>query len=471
VLIFDMLGESGELQLIVELIERRANLLLVEDEIILECARKIGPQENRYRVSLPQHPYVLPPPQTDKLNPDELSPRVINRLLMQTPNEKAWLALVKHVYGFSPLLAKEAVFRAYQRVNLTAAEANPYSLDAALASFLPALLRHEWQAGVAVDEAGLAQGVAVYPLTHLGVWQPAATVSEALNTYYGRLEGSAAYEAAREPIRQQLENAREKVARKLASLHRSLVDDSEFERLRKSGELLLAYQYTIKPGQTLLEAQYEVDGEPLQIELDPALTPLENAQSYFARYDKAKRGRRQLPQHIEETQHELEFLDQLETDLMLAENWQDIGEVQETLMKKGYWQGKRTEHPKGGRSGPLRFTTPDGFVIWVGRNARQNEDVTFRKADSGDLWLHAREAPGAHVVIKTNGRKVPQAVIEQAAALAAYYSKQREETKVKVMLAERRHVRKLKRGHTGQVLVRQELRSIMVKPARPDESP
>lgn len=464
VLIFDFLDETGEIQLILEMIERRANLLIVENEIILDCVRRVGADENRYRVSLPKHPYVPPPPMEGKIHPAELNPKTLNTLLMREPDQKAWSVLVKNVYGFSPMLAKEAIYRAYGEINLKASSVNPYGLDAALGSFLRSLLRHEWKPGVAIDENNAVLGVAAYPLTHLGEWETMATVSESLSSYYGRIEGGAVYEAAREPIRAQIKTARQKLERKLGSLKKSLVDDSEVEHLRMSGELLLAYQYTIQKGQTLLEEQYEVDGDPIKIKINPKLTPLENAQAYFEKYEKAKRGRQQVPEFIAETEREIEFLDQLETDVDLAENWQDIGEVQETLMKKGYWQGKKVDHPKGGKSGPLRYTTPDGFVIWVGRNARQNEDVTFKKGDDFDIWMHARSVPGSHVVVKTNGRKVPQAVLEQAARFAAYYSKLRADDKVDVMMAERRHVRKLKRGHPGQVLVREELGNLRVKP-------
>ncbi len=471
VLIFDFLDETGEVQLILEMIERRANLLLVENDIIADCVRRVGADENRYRVSLPKHPYVPPPPMEGKTHPAELNPKVLNSLLMREPDQKAWSVLVKNVYGFSPFLAKEAIFRAYGRIDMRASEVNPYGLDAALGSFLRSLLRNEWQPGVAVGEGGQVLGVAAYPLTHLGEWEPMPTISEALSSYYGRLEGGAVYEAAREPIRLQIQNAQKKLERKLGSLKKSLVERADVEHLRMAGELLLAYQYNIQKGQTLFEAEYEVDAPPLKIKLDPELSALDNAKAYFEKYEKAKRGRQQVPEYIAQVESELEFLDQLATDLDLAENWQDIGEVQETLMKKGYWQGKKVQHPKGGQSGPLRYVTPDGFVIWIGRNARQNEDVTFKKGEDMDIWMHARGVPGSHVVIKTNGRKVPPAIMEQAARFAAYYSKLRTEEKVDVITAERRHVRKLKGGHPGQVLVREELGNLRVKPMAVPEKP
>lgn len=465
IIIFNLSSADSEMQLIIEMIERRANIILVQDGVILECARRVSGKDNRYRVLLPKHDYIPPPPLTGKIEPDSLNAMLLDGIMRRYPDEKAWQALVKGVLGFSPVLAKEIVFRATHDLNTTAIDINPYQLNAALAAILPPLLRHQWQAGVGLNKAGAPEQLTVYPLTHLDEWQSAESVSAALNMYHGELSGAAVYEAAKFAVREQLDNAQNRVARKLGSLQKQLVGDSQVEHLRQSGELLLAYQYTMQKGQTLLEAQYDPEGEPLKIKVNPKLTPLENAQSYFARYDKAKKARAKVPKQIRQTQLEAAFLIQLDADLDLAENWDDIGEVQSTLQKVGYWRGQKTSTPQTGRAAPLKFTTPEGFLIWVGRNARQNEEVTFSKGSNEDLWLHARGIGGAHVIIKTNGRDVPDAVITQAASLAAYYSKNKNEAKVEVMVAERRYVLKPKHGNVGQVRVREELSSVLVKPA------
>ncbi|MCI0711986.1 MAG: NFACT family protein [Chloroflexi bacterium] len=463
IITFHLIGPDNEMQLHMELIERRANIILVEDGLIIDSARRVGGKENRYRLILPKHEYVPPPPQQGKLNPGDLKPDTIDSLMRRFKDTDAVTALVKGVLGMSPLLAQEIIFRAHKDVNIGAMDINPYTVHAAMTPLVPPLLRHQWQPGVGYSDKGLPEAVTVFPLTYIQ-WEPTGDVSAALNIFHGELEGPAAYEAAKIPIREQLMNAREKVRRKLYSLEKQNVDDSDVERLRQSGELILAYQYSMQKGQKILEAQYEVEGDPLQIKLNTELTPLENAQDYFEKYNNAKRARAQLPKLIAETRDELDYLDQVDADLDMAEDWQDIGEVQDFLMKNGYWQGKRTERPQTGKSAPLKFSTKEGFVIWVGRNSRQNEQVTWDKAGLDDLWLHARGIPGSHVVIKTNGQKVPEHVLEQAAGLAAYYSKARDENKVLVLVAERRYLRKPKRGKPGQVLVRQERPSLLVAP-------
>lgn len=465
ILIFDFVGEDIQLQLILEMITRRANLILTDGSLILECARRVGPQDNRYRIILPKHEYVPPPPLEGKIEPAYVTPDVIERLLRQHAKDKANTALTKGIVGFSPLLSREVVYRAYQSVDAKAADVNPYTLYAAYESIVPRLLRGDFQPGVVVDDDEMPTTIFVAELQHLN-WQPTETVSDALNQLYGELKGEAAYEAARQPIYEQIKKARHRLNGRLVSLERENTDQSVVEHLRMSGELLLAYQYTLEPNQTLLEAQYEVDGDPLQIKIDPDMTPLENAQRYFERYEKKKRAVAQIPERIEETQQELDYLDQLELDLSMAENWNEIGEVQDALQRNGYWQGKKQAQPKGGKSGPHKATI-GSFVVFVGRNARQNDQLLDR-SEPYDLWMHVRGAPGSHVIIKTNAKPVPDEVLEAAASFAAYYSKKRSESKVNVMVAERRHVRKLKGGKPGQVLVHQERSTLLVEPAPVD---
>jgi predicted ribosome quality control (RQC) complex YloA/Tae2 family protein len=288
-------------------------------------------------------------------------------------------------------------------------------------------------------------------------WHRVVSTSEAIAAFYGAPVGEDAYNAAKVPVHAAIHEAQAKLQGKLASLERSLTDESERETLRQSGELILAYQYGLQKGQAELRAQYDPDQPELVIPLDSALTPLENAQQYFSRYDKAKRALEDVPRLVKETRNEINFLAQLDTDLEMATNWPEIDEVQQALQSKGYWRGKRAGRMGGGKSAPIKLVTKDGYVIWVGRNSRQNEMVTFDKGGSKDLWLHARDVPGAHVIIKFDGRQIPDPVIEQAAEISAYYSARRGESRVIVDVTQRKYVKKIKGGGPGMVTYRNEL--------------
>jgi predicted ribosome quality control (RQC) complex YloA/Tae2 family protein len=419
---------------------------------------RVGPDENRYRVSLPNHEYMPPPPQVSKLSPLGLTLENLTGIFAQNedPNRKTQQVLTARMLGVSPLVGREIVYRASGNPDQKAGDADPERLLPALQSVITPLERREWRPGVAETERGI-EAFSVYPLQCVSGWRRTETVSETLTLFYNAPVGADAYKAAKEPVREAIHEAMAKVRGRLASLQRSMTDDAEREVLRQSGELILAYQYAIQKGQTELRAQYEADAPELVISLDANTTPLENAQRYFEKYNKAKRALDDVPGLIEGTEAELGFLAQLETDLELATNWPEIDEVQQALQAKGYWRGKPAQRiAGGGKSAPLRLVTPEGYVIWVGRNSRQNEIVTFDKGSPNDLWLHVRDVPGAHVIIKTDGRPAPESVIERAAALAAYYSAKQNEGKVIVDVTYRRYVKKIKGAGPGMVTYRNE---------------
>ncbi|HEX3051243.1 MAG TPA: NFACT family protein [Aggregatilineaceae bacterium] len=456
VLILDIDGPEGTFELIAEPMERRANLLLVrDDQTIVDCLRRVGPQDNRFRISLPGQPYAPPPPQKLKRDPHSLTLMLLADLLNNQAGEKTRQILTDKLLGFSPQVAKEVVFRATGAINTKAADTSPRTLLNVIEDLFGAFKDGQWEAGNAVEEM-MISAFSAYEVTHLGEWSPTETLSKAVEGYYGAFVGEDAYDAAKKPVQEMISEAKERIQKKLDALKRSLQDEAALEHLRHSGELLLAYQYNLTRGQTVLRAQYEVDGPELEIELDPKMTPLENAQRYFEKYDKAKRAREGVPQLVDATQQELDYLSQLESDLQMAANWPEIGEVQDALQAGGYWRGTRTQRPGGSKAGPLKVTTDAGYVIWVGRNSRQNEIVTFDKGGPDDVWLHVHGVPGAHVIIKSSGRDVPDDVMQRAAALAAYYSTARSENKVLVDVTKRKYVRKIKGGKPGMVTYRNE---------------
>lgn len=448
-------GPEGEFLLIIEPMDRRSNVLLVRDGIIMDCMRRVGPDENRVRLSLPGHQYVAPPPQPLKRAPTLLTPALVGEMLDADPGKMAWRLLTEKLLGFSPMLAKEAIYRAAGRIDSRAEDVSARALHEVIAGLMERLEKARFEPGTASVD-GLVNAFAAYEITHLPGFQPTDGISEALSAFYGAPVGEEAYDAAKKPVLAQIEEATEKLSRRLEGLRRQARDQSELERLRQSGELILAYQYQIAPRQATFSAQYDFDAPPLNIKLDVALSPVDNAKHYFEQYEKAKRGAAEIPGLIKAAENELDYLRQLETDLKIAANWPEIGEVQDALQTNGYWRGPKSARARGGKSGPLKVSTPEGIVIWVGRNSRQNDEVTFGKGRSEDLWLHVRGVPGAHVIIKSGGRSVPAAVLNRAASLAAYYSAARGEGHALVDVTERRYVRKIKGGKPGMVTYRNE---------------
>jgi predicted ribosome quality control (RQC) complex YloA/Tae2 family protein len=464
ILHIDVTGSEGDVTLIVEPMPRRSNVILVQGETVLDCARRVGPEDNRYRVTLPAQPYVAPPPLTGRLDPATITREQIYGIFDQNQDEDKEVRrlLGARLLGFSTMMGCEVVFQAAGDDKLVAKDADIDAIYEVLVGFMGPLARREWQPGV-VEQGGEVEGFTIFPVTYMDGWRPVETVSEALTAYFGAPSGPDGYKIAKKPVREAVREAKIREGNKLKSLRGSLTDESEREKLRQSGELILAYQYMLEAGQGELVAQYDPNADPLKIRLDPQLDALENAQRYFKKYDKAKRALADVPQLVEETENRLSYLEQLQTDIDLAGNWVEIDEVRQELREMGYWQGQAPKKIGGsGKTGPMRLLLGDGFVTWVGRNSRQNDMATFGKGGGDDLWLHARDVPGAHVVIKFDGRTIPEDVIEQAAAMAAYYSKLRGEGNVVVDVTQCKHVRKIKGAAPGMVTYKNEMTRTVV---------
>jgi predicted ribosome quality control (RQC) complex YloA/Tae2 family protein len=239
--------------------------------------------------------------------------------------------------------------------------------------------------------------------------------------------------------------------------------------LKEKGEAILAYAYQLQPGQRELAVAWPGHSSPLKIELDPVLSPSENAQDYFNRYRKGQRAGDEIPAQLEKISLEETYLEQLEQDLAMAENRPEIDAVALALTEAGYYRSKqnRKKQHKQAQSGYLRLTAPGGARVWVGKNALQNAHLTFDRAGADDLWLHARDVPGAHVIIPTAQGLPGETDVFWAAAVAAYYSRARRDTSVEVDVTLKKYVRPIKGATPGLVTYRHES-TLRVVPEAPD---
>lgn len=464
-------GPEGETLMIQELIDRRANTILVQSGRVLEALQRVGPELNRFRTVLPGQPYCPPPPQ-NKLDPTDVTELRIRRMLEAAePGQPAWRMLVDNVAGVSPLFAREVIFQASGNATTLVGDCTRIGplLDAFQEGLIP-YWEHEWQPSIVLDDTGVVTAFAPYPLSHLGDPVLIPSISEALGRYYGLLLGADPYQTAKKPLEEAVDRARRRLARKRASLVRQAPAQEVLEEQRQKGELILAYSSQITPGQQEFRAQYTPEGPMLVIRLDPKLTPVVNAQRYFRAYEKSKRAVADVPKRLRATDLEISYLEQLATDLELATNWPEIDQVREALSAAKLLRGPPSTRPQGAASGPLRVVSDDGLIILVGRNSHHNEEITFRRAAPDDLWLHARGVPGGHVLIKSGGRPVPERSVHLAAQLAAGHSAARFETNVAVDIVVRKRVKRVggNRGTPGMVTYRGE-ETIRVTPKRSTE--
>ncbi|MDE3088195.1 MAG: NFACT family protein [Chloroflexota bacterium] len=440
---FDHAAE-GVSTLVVETIGKYSNLILVDaGGVVIDALKRVPATINRARVVLPNHAYVPPPPQA-KLSPSQIDAPDLARVLAENRGAPLRQVLVRLVAGVSPLLAREVAFRAAVR---TDAPADPTRVGEILAT-LAQLSHAPWQPTITFEDDE-PSAFAPYPITHSPNRQSFESISAAIEAFYGTPDS---YAAAKEPLRAQLADARDKLARKRDALAQSLPREGKIERLRVSGETILAYAARVTPGQEILLAETEIGR--LEIPLNPTLSAVKNAQKFFKEYHRAKDAAARVPALFATANAEVEYAEQMLNDLELAENRAEIDAVILAAREGGLITAAKPR-TKAVVSEPRVFQSGDGFTILVGKNARQNEEITFRRAKPDDLWLHARDVAGAHVVILRAGRTVPDATVQEAAALAAQYSQARGNARVDVVVAPRKNVHRVRGGRAGMVTVRE----------------
>ena len=279
------------------------------------------------------------------------------------------------------------------------------------------------------------------------------SISGVLETYYAMKNRITRIRQKSSDLRRVVNTALERNVKKYDLQQKQLKDTDKREKYRIYGELLNTYGYSCQPGDTSLKAVNYYNGEEITIPLDGTLSAGENAKKYFDRYGKLKRTREALEELLVETKEEIDHLESISTALDIALDEADLVQLKEELIEYGYI---RRKGPTGKKqkitSHPFHYRSSEGFDIYVGKNNFQNEELSFKFASGNDWWFHAKGQPGSHVIVKTNGKELPDSVYEEAAALAAYYSKGRQAPKVEIDYTLKKNLRKPNGSKPGFVV-------------------
>jgi predicted ribosome quality control (RQC) complex YloA/Tae2 family protein len=454
--------EHGPTCLIVEMIGRTPNVVLCDGRrVILDCMQRVTGSQSGGRTLLPGNAYVLPH-QLTRIPPlDDGSPDYYQRLQALTQMEgPLWKALVSEMCGISPSQAREIAFRARGDAFAPATGTSVVPLAQALQELWQPASRGECSPHMWTASDG-SVGYAAYLPQLAEMVSPAATLSEAIETVLAlrqqtRLSERDSYAESRRVVLRMLQQASGRVTRQWQALANDEPEPGEADTLRTQAEWLLALHTRIADGQRTLEV--DTGSETLRIELESDRSPVEQAQAMFRRAAKSERAIRAIAERRVKLRADFDFLAQLESDLSLAQDQSEIAAVRRDLEASGLTPHKKGARPSVAqpRSAPRVYRTPDGARILVGRSASQNDRVTFEMARPEDYWLHVRGAPGSHVIVQSGGGSTSDSDLEAAAQLAAYYSSQRGETSVDVIITRRKWVQRVAGGRPGQVTVRHE---------------
>jgi len=466
----DELGDLRRKQLIIELMGKHSNIIFCdENNMILDSIKHIPAHVSSVREVLPGRTWFIPH-SGEKKNPLTITEEEFKELIKATPQPLS-KALYMDLTGLSPVVAAEICHLASLDGDISAKEFS----DAALTHLYHALgwvmddIRNgEFQPNI-VYKGEKPVEFASIPLTMMdgGDYHKTdyTSISELLERYYAEKSTVSRINQKSTDLRKIISNALERSYRKLDLQQKQLKDTEKREKFRIYGELLNTYGYGLSGGEKELTCLNYYTNEDVKIPLDPTLTAQENAKKYFEKYNKQKRTFEAVTEQLAQTEAEVEHLESISTSMDIARLEEDLVQIKEELMEFGYIK----RHYNGGKkpkitSKPYHYISSDGFHIYVGKNNYQNEELTFKVANGNDWWFHAKDVPGSHVIVKTEGKELPDRVYEEAGALAAFYSKGRSNPKVEIDYLQRKLLKKVPGAAPGFVVYHENY-SLMAAPS------
>ena len=452
---FDCTDEMGfpvQKKLVAELMGRTCNLyLLGPDGRILDCLRRIGLDESARRPALPGLNYQEPEP-VKKENPLMLENYV--NLLIEPGADILSDRLMDSLGGLSPLVCREAALFA---AGSTDARISGLDVDATadkLGLFFHEHLHHP-KPYVYTLADGTPKQFAFCPIRQYGGCQEAPSFGALLDSFYTLRDRRDAMRQKSQAVRKTVQNLCTRLTRKMALQEKELEATYDRERLRQLGDILTANIHRITKGQTKIVCEdfYDENMAPVEIPLSPILSPQQNAAKFYKDYARMKNAEKELTHQLSLGETELSYLKSVLDELNRAQTDAELEEIKQELQEQGYLrpEGSRKK-PRQGKLAPMRFASTDGYSIYVGRNNRQNEELTFRLARKDDIWCHASKVHGSHVIISCGGTTPPDDTITQAAQLAAYYSETGDGQNVPVDVTAVKQVKKIPGGKPGMVI-------------------
>ena len=456
------LDEMGDLKrkfLIVELMGKHSNIIFCDDENkILDSIKHISAQVSSVREVLPGREYFIPHA-GEKKDPLTITEEEFKELIGKTPQNLS-KALYTDLTGLSPTVSAELCHLASLDGDISAKDFSDSELthlyhaftwimdDVRQGNFTPNII---YQKEKPVEFASI-------PLSMFsgGDYRSVSfpSISALLERYYAERNTVSRIHQKSTDLRKILTNSLERSYKKRDLQQKQRKDTEKREKFRIYGELLNTYGYGIQEGEKSFRCLNYYDNTEITIPLDPTLSAQENAVRYFDKYNKQKRTFEATSRQLEQTEAEIEHLESISTFLDIARKEEDLAQIKEELTEYGYIK----RHFSGGKkqkkavSRPFHYLSSDGFHIYVGKNNYQNEELTFKLASGNDWWFHAKGIPGSHVIVKAEGKELPDRVFEEAGALAAYYSRGRGQDKVEIDYIQKKNLKKVPGAAPGFVV-------------------
>lgn len=457
------LGDHVELTLAVEIMGRYSNIILVDENgKIIDALKRVDAEMSSERLVLPGLLYRLPPPQ-DKLSMLTCTVEEIMARIDALPRDmELSKALMSVLQGISPIIAREVENSAGLGHEVYVKSMTPPQrrrTEMYVTTLMETAKNVSGTPHIVIDPQNKPKDFAFMDIRQYGNAMTVSekkSFSEMLDAFYAERDQIERMRVKSQDLLRLLANHADRLSRKIANQQAELSACAERDTLRIKGDLLSANMYAIQKGETSVKLQnfYDENLAELEIALDPALTPQQNAQKYYKNYRKAKTAEEKLTEQIGLAQTELTYIDSVFESLALAENERDLNEIRAELAEQDYVRRKagKKNQKQPALSAPLKFKTSDGFTVLVGRNNRQNDKLTMKDANNNDIWFHTKNIPGSHTVLVTDGKAPTETAMEEAAELAAQHSRAKDSAQVPVDYTQIRYVSKPQGAKPGMVI-------------------
>lgn len=441
----DELGDLRQKELIVEIMGKHSNIIFCdEDQKIIDSIKHVSAQMSSVREVLPGRDYFIP----DTLEKED--PLSITEAHFSDHLRKKPLPLSKALYnsftGISPVVAEEICFLSNLPSELSPKDLSEdlmHHLYTQFSIFLEPVREGRFSPVIYFDGPEPKEFSSL-ELSHFSMLEAKtfSTISQVLITYYASKSQITRIRQKSADLRHVINTALERNRKKYDLQLRQLKDTEKRDKYRIYGELINTYGYGVEEGAKSMEAFNYYTNETVQIPLKETLSAKENAQKYFDRYNKLKRTFEALSELTQETHQEILYLESIGNALDIARQEEDLTQLKEELAQTGYIRRRSGQKKVKITSKPFHYISSDGFHMYVGKNNLQNDELTFRFANGGDWWFHSKKYPGSHVIVKTEGKELPDRTFEEAARLAAHFSKASKSDKVEIDYVQKKEVKK-----------------------------
>ncbi len=452
----DELGDPAKKFLYVEIMGKHSNIIFTdENDRIIDAIKHISSLQSSVREVLPGREYFIPF-QEGRMDPFMDHEEDFAGAIRGQANSLAGFLCSRYM-GISKLTANEIVYRASLDADSSTAGLENTEVSQLFQSlvdvcFTVALEREDCEMAV-VD--GIPKEYAPF-LLHIyddAEKRNYTSVSELLRDFYSEKNRTTNNRQRSGDVKKNVLTLLDRTKKKLALQEKQFSDTSKMDQYMLYGNLLTAYPYQVPQGAVSVELENYETNEPVKIPLDKDLTAIENATRYFEKYNKMKRTKEAVFEQLETSREQLAHLESIFANIEICETDADLEMIRKELFEYGFVKknpiGKKKRAEK---SKPLHYITKDGFHIYVGKNNYQNDELTFKVATGNDWWFHAKQIPGSHVIVRTEGRELPDEVFETAAALAGYYSSGRTSEKLEIDYVEKKNVKRTPHTPPGFVI-------------------